>query len=442
MSATTPSQDPIETKKYDEKEFVLTHNIYSGCRHVFEIQPKKDFLKKAYVEAIKNVNKEVSVPGFRKGKAPEQYIKANFKKAIDSEWQDLATNHLFNMAVELTKTPPRGKESVESVKVNSLTLDGDSDIVIKFESYPKIPEFKVSDLQIQKAAAAEVSDEELEKALHNVLLSHATWEDLPEKAIEQGDWIVLDIDGTQDEKTFEIGRDVKSQALKEQINQWIIDLILGKKAGDVVEGWNQKDELAGSDFKPTFCKITIKTVQKPILPELNAELAEKVKLPNIDDLKPRIRESIAHSKTEEQKQKYHDAIVDQIHEKFVFDVPASFIESDVKNFVNDHIKKLRKENLSEDELKAKIEAYEIEKRKEIENAFRLHLIVQRFANEHKISVTQEEVIGEIVSMIQQDPRNLQHLQSMTEDKMNQLKDRIHSEKTIEKVLNHMLEKLL
>ena len=440
--STKSSQDPIETKKYDEKDFVLTHKTFPGCKHIFEIQPKREFLKSTYAEAVKAVNKEVSVPGFRKGKAPEAYIKSNFQKAIDSEWQDISINKAFSKAIAVAKVSPRDQKSVENVKVNALTLDGDSDLTVKFESFPTIPDFDVSAIKIETAPVQEVTEAEIEKALHNIRLSHATWEDLPEKAIAKDDWVVLDIDGTQEGETFEIGRSVKTQANKEGMNPWMVDLILGKKMGEVAEGMSQKDENAGDNYKPTLCKITVLKVQKPILPELNAEFAEKVRLPSIDDLKPRIKESIENNKKEEQKEKYHEAIVEQIQKNFVFDVPASFIESDVKAFVNEYIKRLRKDNLGEEELKTKAEAYEVEKRQEVEKAFRLHLIVQKFAAQHKIKVSEDEVVGEMISMIQRDPQYLQQMQSLDEEKMLRLKDRIHSEKTIEKALDHMLNQLI
>jgi trigger factor len=396
-----------------------------------------------YANAIKNVNKEVSVPGFRKGKAPEQYIKANFDKAIQNEWQDLVVNFAFSKSVDLTNTQPRSREAVESVKVNTLTKDDNSDIVVKFESFSTVPEFKITDLHLTKTTVDEVTEEEIDKALHNVLLSHATWEDLPEKAIESGDWIILDIDGTVDEKTFQIARDAKAQALREQMNPWIIDLIIGKKAGDTVEGMNKQDDANPEpDFVPTLCKITIKTVQKPILPELNAELAEKVKLANIDEIRPRIKESIEHSKKEEQKDKYHDAIIKQIHQKYVFEIPSSFVEAEIKYAVNEEIKKLRKQKLSEEDLKSKAEAFEEKVRKDIENSYRLLILAQTLAKKHQINVSQQEVIGELINKLQSDPNFGRGMESMNEEGISKMKEQVHTEKLVTKVLDKILEDLL
>lgn len=396
-----------------------------------------------YKNAIKNINKEVSIPGFRKGKAPEQYITANFDKAIQNEWQDLVVNFAFSKAVGLTNAQPRSKEAVESVKVNTLSKGDDSDIVVKFESFSEVPEFKIDDIQLTKTTVADVTEEEIDKALHNILLSHATWEDLPEKQIESGDWVILDIDGTVEEQTFQIARNAKAQAEKEQMNPWIVDLILGKKAGDTVEGMNKQDDVNPEpDFVPTLCKITIKTVQKPILPELNAELAEKVKLPNIEDLRPRIKESIEHSKKEEQKDKYHDAIIKQIHEKYVFDIPSSFVEAEIKHAVNEEIKKLRKQKLSEEDLKNKAEAFETKARKDIENSYRLLILAQTLAKKHQINVTQQEVIGELINKLQSDPNYGRYMESMNEEGISRMKEQVHTERLVTKVLDKILEQLL
>ena len=51
------------------------------------------------------VGKEVTLPGFRKGKAPEALVEKNYPKQIDSEWQKCIADLAFRDSVKLTKIP-------------------------------------------------------------------------------------------------------------------------------------------------------------------------------------------------------------------------------------------------------------------------------------------------------------------------------------------------
>ena len=438
----TATQEPISKKTYETEEFTLSHSTFPRCSHVFDILLKQSFVNAMYEKAVKSVNKEVSVPGFRRGKAPEQYIKANFGKAIESEWKSLAADFAFSKAIELTHARPRSQDAVSNTKIDSLSRDKDSAISVTFESFSTVPEFKISDFHIEKVTVPEVTEEEIEKATHNVLLSHATWEDLPEKTIEAGDWVILDIDGTAEEKTFEIARDAKAQATKEQMNNWIVDLILGKKAGDVVEGWNQKDEKDPEEnFVPTFCKITIKNVQAPKLPELNQELAEKMRLSDINELSPRIKQALEQNKQEEQKEKYHDAIIGQIHDKYSFEIPNSFTESEIKHAVNQEIKKLKASKTPDDEITAKAEALEIKARKDIEDSYRVLILSQMLAQQYSLNVSEQEILTELLKQFQQSPEFGRYFDPKNEAELAKVKSQIHTEKLVTKVLDKILEQL-
>lgn len=439
MSTTT--QDPVETKNYDDENFTLIHKIYPGCKHVFEIRPKKEFVKKQHAQAVRNVNKEVSVPGFRKGKAPEQYIVSNFEKAIQGEWKDLVVNHAFSAAVTKTNVSPRNQEAIQNVKVNALNMDDSSEIVVTFEAFPELPEIKIEALKIEKIAPEQVTEEEIEKVKQQFMLSHATWEDMPEHVIQEGDWVVIDVDGTVNGENADMGRDVKLQVLKEQMNPWMVKLLIGKKMGDVVEGVSENDgETPVVDFEPTPCKVTIKKVQKPILPELNQEFADKIHLPSIDQLRDRIKENLEAQKMEKSNDENRELLIKKFEETFSFEVPHSFVQGELRQKLNEEIKKLKQQNLSEEEMKTKTEEFEKNSAAKITHLFRLHMLMHKYAHEHKIEVTEEEVIREMIGFLQRDPSYLNMFQGMDEETMANFKEQLRTESKLEKVLDHILNR--
>ena len=81
------------------------------------------FSAEHYRSAIRNINKEVSVPGFRKGKAPENYIQQKFPSQIKKEWGDIMVESAFKETISLANIHPFNRESVKKVEKKFRSLE-------------------------------------------------------------------------------------------------------------------------------------------------------------------------------------------------------------------------------------------------------------------------------------------------------------------------------
>lgn len=391
----------MTTKEIKNENLDVTLSIEPGCRVVFDIKVSPKATQAARKKAIKVVNKEVSLPGFRKGKAPEAIITQNYGKHVDQEWKDIILQTAFQESLALTDMYPLNKESVEKAKVNNLSLEEGAEIHFEMETFPEIPEIAASDLNLEPVAPKEVTEKDVEDSFENIRYQHADWSDVEGRPVEENDFVELDVINLDDPSQPYLCRDMRFEVKKGKIGEWMKKLVIGKNVGDSVEGTSEKDETTTDEdlFRPTRCKVTVKAIKSVELPELNEEFAQKFRCESIDELKKRIEEELIERSKEDAQEETRNQITKIILEKYPFEIPQSMIE-DEKASKRAKFEQL-KEKLSEEQIATVAPYYAEEKMTEDTlNNLRLLFIVRHLADANKIQVMQEEFMKELTREMQ------------------------------------------
>ena len=99
-----------------ENEFLTIDLVDEpGCVLKLDVIATPKTIAEAHKQAMTAVRKEVSLPGFRKGRVPEGLLNTHFAKAIEQEWKDHTLNISFQKALELTEKKPI-KASADKIK--------------------------------------------------------------------------------------------------------------------------------------------------------------------------------------------------------------------------------------------------------------------------------------------------------------------------------------
>lgn len=364
----------------------------------------------AYKKALKNVNKEVTIPGFRKGKAPDSYIAANYKSQVDQEWKDLLINTAFQEALDLVKIYPFGKNSVQRPHVKEVSLEKGASLVIEYEAEPEVPEIKFDELTIKKVKKPEVTPERIQEVVTQIQLSNAQWEDVADRPIVEGDYVDLDIDNL-DEET-EICRGSRFVVEKGKMGTWLVNLIVGKKVNDVVEGISEidpshaescndptHDHSHDSEFKSTKCRIIIKGHQKAILPELDDALAVKVGAPNVEELNKRIVKSLEQSAEDQVLEAHRHQIENELLHKYHFDIPLSLTKEDKKNRISHAMSHFNADGMNNEDFDRKTKEITEKISHDLDDAYRLFFITGKVARDNHLDVSQEEIMQEFMKQM-------------------------------------------
>ena len=389
-------------EKFEDHSFVVEANQEPGCRLSLKVQVKPERIKKCYKQGVKKVNKQISVPGFRKGKAPDSTVISKYSSYVDSEWKEIVLQEALNAGFQLTKTYPLNKESLDQPKLESCSEEEGAVVTFAYEHYPQVPEIDFSKIDLPSVEKEEVKQEKINDVLMQIQKSHADFEPVEGRAIKENDYVDLTIDSIEQDPPTNIVKDRRFPVEKEVMGKWMRKLLVSKKAGDVVEGVseNEKDE---EDFKPTKVRIEIHSIKKIILPELSDELAKKVGTESKDDLISKITENLNQEVEQKQKEAQIEALDNALLKAVEFDLPASIIEGERRHRISDQIRRMKMQNLGDEEIKK----YEAEIEKEVgatvEDSLRLYFINKQIEKQGKISLSNQELNQELAHQIATNP---------------------------------------
>lgn len=306
-------------------------------------------VNKAVDQACKRLANRVSIPGFRKGKAPRMIVERHVgKDAVLQEAFDIVAPKALSKAFDEQKIDPVTRPSVDIE-----TLEEGKDLVFKATVTPR-PEVKLGDYKGLNVPKNEVNitDEDVEKQLKTFQDRQGKLVDAPEGAeVKDGDFTTLDFKGFVDGEAFD-GGEGKDYPLQIGSNSFIPgfeDQLVGAKIGEerdvnvkFPEEYHAK-ELAGKDA--TF-KCTIRSIKTKELPAIDDELAKKVsKFETLDELKADIRKNLEENaeRTAENDQK--SAAIEMATNNITVDIPAVMIDNRVTAMIQELAMRLEQQGM-------------------------------------------------------------------------------------------------
>lgn len=399
-----------ETKPFENENLTVSLKREPGSIIVLDIHVQPKATEAAWHKAIKSVNKEVSLPGFRKGKAPEAMILKSFSGHVENEWRELVVRTAFSDAIELTKVYPYRQESIRSPKLNSISHQDGASITVEYEALPEVPSVDITSLTISPIEKQPVTDEQTQEALDNIRYQHAEWNEFTDRAAKKGDFVTLDIHSIETEELQPLFEDVRFQVDEEHMGKWMRDLVIGMKINEFADGESKQekkksDPTYDKDFKPTKCRITLKKIQTATLPELDDTFAQKLKLDNIDDLKSKVTEQLDKMAEEQQQRALREQLSNQLVATYLFDLPKSLVEPDMKRSSEAAMRRIRAKQKKGEDLSAEAEKAAAEAAHKVEESYRLFFLLRKVANDHEIQVGQDEVMHELVRQLYAAPED-------------------------------------
>jgi len=302
-----------------------------------DISVSAEATKAAFIKALKSVNKEVSIPGFRKGRAPNDLVLSHYKKYVEEEWKDVVLNTAFSEAIDLVDRRPHNPRVVKKPHVKFVSKEEGTQFTIEFETTPIVPDLSLSDFTLPEVAKQQVTEEDIHEFIEQLRLKMSEWETVEGRAVEDGDFVDLDIESL-DQPGFKICEDTRF-SISDKTAKWLRNIVVGAMPGSVLEGVSEKNTHEHScdssctadhhheEFTPTRCRITVKAIKKPVKPEIDEEFAKKVAAGSLDKLHENAKVKLEKDAEEEKNHKIKEELKKQIEQKYLFDIPKSFLTS-------------------------------------------------------------------------------------------------------------------
>lgn len=352
----------------------------------------------------KNKNK-FSIPGFRKGKAPQAMVEKMYgvgvlyDDAIDTLLDSTYADAVKESGLEIVSRPEIGIEQIEKGKTFIYTAL----VAVK----PEVTLGEYKGVEVEKAKP-EVTDADVEAELKKVQDQNSRVVNVEDRAVENGDHTVIDFEGFVDGQPFEGG---KSEAYPLVIGSHsFIDTfeeqLIGKNIGDEVEvnvtfpAEYHAAELAG---KPAVFKVKIHEIKTKELPELNDEFAGEVsEFETMDEYKSDIRAKLAETKQQQATTENENNVVEKVVENASMEIPDAMIDEQVREMINDYARRMQSQGISLEQYMQftgmTIEKLQEQSRPQAEKRIRTRLVLEAVVAAENIQVSDEAVDAEIAKM--------------------------------------------
>lgn len=313
------------------------------------IEVSAEELEKAIQGAyLKNKNK-ITLPGFRKGKAPRAMIERMYGKGV---FLEDAANALIPSAysdalkecdLEIVSQPDIDVTQLEAGKPFIFTAE----VAVK----PEVTLGEYKGVEIKKVEV-EVTEEEIGAELKKEQENNSRTILVEDRAVENGDIATIDFEGFVDGTPFEGGKGT-DYPLTIGSNTFIPgfeDQLIGVNTGDKVDvnvtfpEEYQAKELAG---KAAVFKCEVKKIEKKELPELDDEFAKDVsEFDSLEEYKADIKKNLTEKKEADAKRQREDEAVEKAVENASMEIPDAMIRTQVDQMVDDFARRMQSQGLS------------------------------------------------------------------------------------------------
>ena len=417
-------------------------NKLEHCHTEVTVNVDKDLWKKAQNKAFNKIAANITVPGFRKGKAPSNMLKGHvdqmkvFDEAINNVLQPV-----YEEIIKEEKIQPMARPAFDVTKLSEDELELKVTIVTR----PEVELGKYTGYKLGKQES-EVKEEEVDADIENLRKQNATIAPKDGQA-EKGDIVVMDFEGFVDGKPFDGGK-AENHELELGSGQFIPgfeDQLLGSSAGIEVEVKVKfpdnygPDEISGKD---AIFKCKINEVKQKVLPELDEEFIKDLNIPNvesIEQLRDNRQQAILKQKEDANRQNYINKLVDEIKKDSKFDIADEILAEEKEGRKKDFERRLQQSGIDLEQYKVltKTSDEDLDKQllEEAKKGVESFLVMDQVAVKENLTVSDEELEFELAKMGEQYNMSIDQIKQALGQQLGQFRHNL----LMQKIENFLFE---
>jgi len=367
-----------------------------NCQTALTIEAEDSELNKSLDEAYHHLVKEVSVPGFRKGKAPRDILVQHIgKENLLEDALEHLIPQLYKQAIESQQLGPIARPQIEITQTEPVIFRA----VVSLQ-----PEVKLGDyhgIRLEPAPAIKIDDKEISAAMEEVRERQGAWVPV-DRPVELGDLVTMDITADVDGKPwlnhkgilYEVDKDSRSPVPGFAFNLQGIEKNIEKTFSLMIPDDYPIKEMSGKEG--TF-GVTITEIKEKQLPELNDKLAQGAGYDNLEDMKTKLADDLRAKAEVRNRLELRQKALDSLVEISEVNYPPILEDEEISGLLRDEAQRfgfrevadyLEKAKKTEEELEQELRP--IAKRRLVQG-----LVLGKLAEKEKIEINASEVDNRI-----------------------------------------------
>ncbi|PYK42984.1 MAG: trigger factor, partial [Verrucomicrobia bacterium] len=312
-----------------------------GSISKLQIELPADEVAKEWDAIANSFARFAKIPGYRPGKAPRAVIDKRFRKEIQDELTKKLVSRSYHEAVEQEQLRVASLTNIEEIEFGedkSMRFRATVVTAPEFE----LPDYKNIPVQLPDG---KVSNAEVEAAIERLRDQSADFVDVPERALQMGDFAVLDFEGSieskpiseiapQASKNLHGGQKFWLQVAAENFLPKFCEQLIELKPGEtrlVIVNFPDEfpvKELAG---KKADYAVTLREIKEKVLPAIDDALAAKLAPgKTLAELRQLIEHDLEHAKEHDAERAKEAQIVKYLHEQIQFELPQALLQNETR----------------------------------------------------------------------------------------------------------------
>ncbi len=406
------------------------------------IEASAEDFEKACQSAYQKQKGRISVPGFRKGKAPRKLIEKMYGAGVFFEE---AANELIPEAYSKETKEHKELEIVSRPEVDIVQIEAGKPFIFTAEVAlkPPVELGKYKGVKCTKIDTS-VSDEEIDKRIEEEKERDSRIVPVTDRAIKDKDIATIDFEGFVDGVAFDGGKgtDYDLTIGSHSFIDTFEEQLIGKSIGDDTEvnvtfpEDYQEKSLAG---KAAVFKVSVKGIKEKQIPELDEDYVSDKGFDSIEDYREDIKKGIAGKKENEAKAAKEDELLEAIIEDSKMDIPEAMIDTEADGLVRSFTRNIVSQGMSLDMYMQYTgmtrERLKDQMKEQAEKNIKSRLVLEAVAKAEGIESTDEDFDKEVEKMASQYKMEADKLKEMM---MDEEKENIHHDIRMQKAIDLIL----
>ncbi len=419
---------------------------HSMAKLTIEASPE-DF-EKAVQKVYQKERGKITIPGFRKGKAPRNLIEKMYGKGV---FYEDAANELIpeTYSKELEAHPEL--EVVSRPRIDVVQIESGKPFIFTAEVALK-PEIELGKYKGVKCTKIDtsVSEEEVDAELEKQRVNNSRIVDVEDRPVQDKDIVTIDYEGFMDGTPFDGGKGTDHELTigSHSFIDTFEDQLIGKNKGDdcevnvtFPEDYHEKS-LAG---KPALFQVSVKRIKERQIPELDDDFASDVsEFETLAEYREDTRRKLQERKEADAKAKKEDEIVKAIIEDSNMDIPDAMVETEGDQLYENQAMRFSQQGLSMEMYLRFSGMTEEQLREQMRDQARTNiegrLVLEAIAKAEGFEAAEEEIDAEferMAGMYRMEPEQLKKL--MGEAEMKSIRSDITIRKAVDLILQEAKE---
>ena len=368
--------------------------ITEGLQRKLNVEINQAVVKSAFEKAYQDIQRQVEIKGFRKGKAPLTTIRTMYKDRIQGDVaQDLISKH-YPVALQDQKIDPI---SYPEFEFDDPTEEKDFTFAAIFDVRPEVKVKKWEGLEVEKEKYT-FDPAKIDQVIANIRNSKAEFVPvLDDRPAQMGDVAIIDFEGVVNGKPLEngSGQDHNLELGSKQFIDGYEEGIVGMKIGQVrtldlkfPTPYHAK-ELEG---QPVSFKVTLKSLKKKVLPEMTDELLKTI---GAKQTVEEFKKTVQVDTEQTEKKRIEDSFKNRLLKKLVLanpvDVPASLMKEQKASLIEDFKKRMTEQGMQPAEFEDYVQKWDSDFAKTAGEMIQSSFLIDKLSQEHNLICKQEDL---------------------------------------------------